>query len=162
MNPMTLISILENHTVFIQTHNFPDPDAISSAFGLQQFLSCYGIEAVLCYDGRIDRVSSKKMLDTFGITMFSKSELLHMKESDYIILVCGFLSPDNRHSHFTGMRRCPFLRNQNGYSRFYQRNYPVRYGHAVLSVSTGRLEECCRYCNCICNADRWNPFFHTK
>ena len=69
MNPLTLISILKNHTVFIQAHNFPDPDAISSAFGLQQFLAYYGIESSLCYDGRIDRLSSKKMLDTFGITM---------------------------------------------------------------------------------------------
>ncbi len=87
MNPLTLISILKNHTVFIQAHNFPDPDAISSAFGLQQFLAYYGIESSLCYDGRIDRLSSKKMLDTFGITMFSKEELSHMKESDFIILV---------------------------------------------------------------------------
>lgn len=87
MDPLTLVSILKNHTVFIQTHNFPDPDAISSAFGLQQFLSHYGINASLCYDGRIDRLSSKKMLDTFGITMFSQTELSHMKESDYIVLV---------------------------------------------------------------------------
>lgn len=87
MDPLTLVSILKNHTVFIQTHNFPDPDAISSAFGLQQFLSHYGINASLCYDGRIDRLSSKKMLDTFGITMFPQTELSHMKESDYIILV---------------------------------------------------------------------------
>lgn len=87
MNPLELVSILKNHTVFIQTHNFPDPDAISSAFGLQQFLSYYGIDSSLCYDGRIDRLSSKKMLDTFGITMFSQSELSHMKESDFIILV---------------------------------------------------------------------------
>lgn len=87
MDPLTLVSILKNHTVFIQTHNFPDPDAISSAFGLQQFLSHYGINASLCYDGRIDRLSSKKMLDTFGITMFPQTELSHMKESDYIVLV---------------------------------------------------------------------------
>lgn len=87
MNPLTLVSILKNHTVFIQTHNFPDPDAISSAFGLQQFLNYYGIEASLCYDGRIDRLSSKKMLDTFGITMFSLAELSHMKQSDFIVQV---------------------------------------------------------------------------
>lgn len=87
MNPFTLVSIVKNHTVFIQTHNFPDPDAISSAFGLQQFLNYYGIDASLCYDGRIDRLSSKKMLDTFGITMYSRTELPHMMESDYIVLV---------------------------------------------------------------------------
>lgn len=87
MDPLTLVSVLKGHTVFIQTHNFPDPDAISSAFGLQQFLSGYGIETSLCYDGRIDRLSAKKMLDAFGITMFSKMELSHMKESDYIVLI---------------------------------------------------------------------------
>ena len=87
MNPLRLVSLLKNHTVFIQTHNFPDPDAISSAFALQQFLHHHGVDTSICYDGRIDRLSAKKMLDTFGISMFSKMELSHMKESDYIVLV---------------------------------------------------------------------------
>lgn len=87
MNPLDLISILRNHTVYIQTHNFPDPDAISSAFGLQQFLAYHGIPSTLCYDGRIDRLSAKKMLETFQITMYSKDELSDMKENDFIVLV---------------------------------------------------------------------------
>lgn len=87
MNPMDLIEILKGHKVYIQTHNFPDPDAISSAFGLQQFLEHYGVASLLCYDGKIDRLSAKKMLDTFGITMHSKLALSDMTETDYIILV---------------------------------------------------------------------------
>ena len=87
MEPLKLIELLKEHKVYIQTHNFPDPDAISSAFGLQEFLRHYGVESELCYDGRIDRLSSKKMLDTFGITMHSKADIQGMKEQDYIVLV---------------------------------------------------------------------------
>lgn len=87
MNPFDLTEILRNHTVYIQTHNFPDPDAISSAFGLQQFLACHGIQAMLCYDGKIDRLSAKKMLDTFGISMHSIEELPDMAAEDFIVLV---------------------------------------------------------------------------
>lgn len=87
MQPLKLIELLKNHTVYIQTHNFPDPDAISSAFALQEFLSCHQVTATLCYDGRIDRLSSKKMLDTFGISMASSADIQHMTEEDYIVLV---------------------------------------------------------------------------
>lgn len=87
MNPLDLVDILRNHNVYIQTHNFPDPDAISSAFGLQQFLNFHGVSATLCYDGKIDRHSSKKMLDTFGITIYSKDDLPDMTKDDYIVLV---------------------------------------------------------------------------
>ena len=62
-----LISLCHGQHVYIQTHNFPDPDAIASAYGLQQLLALYGVEASLCYDGRIDRLNASKMLDTFQI-----------------------------------------------------------------------------------------------
>lgn len=87
MNPIKLIQLLNNRTVYIQTHNFPDPDAISSAFALQEFLGAHGIPATLCYDGRIDRISSRKMLDTFGISMYCGTELPEMTREDPIILV---------------------------------------------------------------------------
>lgn len=28
-----LVALCRNHPVYIQTHNFPDPDAIASAYG---------------------------------------------------------------------------------------------------------------------------------
>ena len=87
MNPLSLVETLKNHTVYIQTHNFPDPDAIASAFGLQNFLSCHGIPSTLCYDGKIDRLSVKKMLESFDIIMYSKNDVPDMTENDYIVLV---------------------------------------------------------------------------
>lgn len=88
MNPTALIELCKNQTVWIQTHNFPDPDAISSAFGLQRLLAHFGISARLCHEGQIDKLSSRKMLDLCGITMEPCGEICGiMRESDRIILV---------------------------------------------------------------------------
>ena len=73
MGPMgkwnELIALCQGRFVYIQTHNFPDPDAIASAYGLQKLLEAHGIGSALCYDGRIDKLSASKMLDTFRIRM---------------------------------------------------------------------------------------------
>jgi nanoRNase/pAp phosphatase (c-di-AMP/oligoRNAs hydrolase) len=83
-----LAELCRNKRVFIQTHNFPDPDAIASAFGLQKLLGHYGIETVLCYEGRIDKLSASKMLQLFQIRMYSHESLQnHLRESDCIICV---------------------------------------------------------------------------
>lgn len=87
MQPEKLIEVVRGHKVFIQTHNCPDPDAIATAFGLQQFLREYGIEAILCYDGKVEKLSTRKMFDVFGITSYSIEEIPDMKEEDYIIVV---------------------------------------------------------------------------
>ena len=87
MKPEALIELLKNQTVFIQTHNFPDPDALASAFGLQKFLKYFGVESTLCYYGRIDKLSTKRMLTTFAIEIFSKDELSDMRDDDYIVNV---------------------------------------------------------------------------
>ncbi len=84
-NISMLVNILKGRRVFIQTHNFPDPDAISSAFGLQQFLYKYDIDATICYVGSIDRFNTRKMMDTFGIDIHSYDEIKDMNEEDYII-----------------------------------------------------------------------------
>lgn len=83
-----LIDMCRGQKIYIQTHNFPDADAIGSAFGLQKLLERYGIESKLCYAGRIDKLSTSRMLEEFGITMYSYEEIRdHMKESDPIICV---------------------------------------------------------------------------
>ena len=83
-----LAEICRNKKVYIQTHNFPDPDAIASAFGMQKLLRLYGIDATLCYAGRIDKFSTSKMLQMFQIEMQAYDSLQeHMDESDYIICV---------------------------------------------------------------------------
>ena len=48
MNPMDLVTLLRGHKNYIQTHNYPDPDAVASAFGLQRFLNKHGVEATIC------------------------------------------------------------------------------------------------------------------
>lgn len=83
-----LIDLCRGHNIYIQTHNFPDPDAIASAYGLQKLLLLYDIPSKLCYDGRIDKLSASKMLDIFQIEMLSYESLQSdMRENDYIICV---------------------------------------------------------------------------
>ncbi len=85
--PKELINLLSGHRTFIQTHNFPDADALASALGLQEFLKYYGIETTICYDGKIDKLSTKRMLKTFRIEIHSIHEILDMNEEDYIVMV---------------------------------------------------------------------------
>lgn len=83
-----LVGLCQGHPVYIQTHNFPDPDAIASAYGLQKLLERYGVKSVLCYDGKIDKLSASKMLDAFQIRMFPYESLVSdMRETDRIICV---------------------------------------------------------------------------
>ena len=85
---MDLVTLCRGHKVYIQTHNFPDPDAIASAFGLQKLLENYDVPSELCYDGRIDKLSASKMLDTFQISMQPYETLCpNLREEDYIICV---------------------------------------------------------------------------
>lgn len=87
MDCMKLVEILKGHKVYIQTHNYPDPDAMASAFGLQVFLKRYGIDSILCYDGKIEKLNTRRMLDIFHFEIFNIDELPDMKPEDYIVTV---------------------------------------------------------------------------
>lgn len=82
-----LLEILKGHRVFIQTHNFPDPDAIASAFGIQEFLKKFGIHAEICYDGKIEKITALSMLEAFKIRILNISDITDMTADDYIITV---------------------------------------------------------------------------
>lgn len=83
-----LFSLCEGKQIYIQTHNFPDPDAIASAFGLQQLLKIKGIKSTICHEGQIDKLSARKMLDLCDISMLSKEQFSSdMIESDLIVMV---------------------------------------------------------------------------
>lgn len=83
-----LIELCRGRKVYIQTHNFPDPDAIASVYGLQKFLEYFGIESILCYDGKIDKLSSRKLTEIVEMQIFPYNQILEeMKEEDYIICV---------------------------------------------------------------------------
>lgn len=88
MDAQKLIDLCSGKKVWIQTHNFPDPDAIASAFGLQELLGHFGIAARLCHDGEIDKLSSVKMLTRLGAELHPYQDIEgEMRSDDMIILV---------------------------------------------------------------------------
>lgn len=82
-----LVTLLKGHRVYIQTHNFPDPDAIASAFGLQVLLAKFNIPTTICHHGNIERMATANMVAEFGISMKIDKELQDMGPDDYIITV---------------------------------------------------------------------------
>lgn len=89
MDWKALVDLLKGHKTYLQTHNFPDPDALASAYGMQQFLKYHGVETELCYDGNIEKLSTKRVLAEFGIQIRQAAELTEMKEEDYIVTIDG-------------------------------------------------------------------------
>ncbi len=82
-----LISVLKGHRVYIQTHNFPDPDAIASAYGLQVLLEHFGIITIICHHGIVERAATMNMVSEFKIDMTTDDDLIYMSENDYIVNV---------------------------------------------------------------------------
>lgn len=80
-----LVELLKGHIVFLQTHNFPDPDALASAYGMQMFLNAHGVKSTICYAGKIDKSSTKKMLEEFQIEAVNIDDIPDMAEQDYIV-----------------------------------------------------------------------------
>lgn len=82
-----LVELLKGHVVYLQTHNFPDPDALASAYGMQVFLRAHGVPATICYGGKIEKNSTKRMIEEFEIQAKHIDELPDMIESDYIVTI---------------------------------------------------------------------------
>lgn len=82
-----LIQTLGDRRVFIQTHNFPDPDAIASAYGLQELLKIKGVKSTLVYDGTLSKMSGLRMMEYFGIEMYNAKEITDLSKEDAIILI---------------------------------------------------------------------------
>lgn len=89
MDWKNLVELLRGHKTYLQTHNFPDPDAIASAFGLQQFLKQHGVDTQICYCGTIDKISTKRMLTEFAIDIIPYEQITDMAEDDYIVTIDG-------------------------------------------------------------------------
>lgn len=83
-----LIRQINREHVYIQTHNFPDPDAIASAYGLQRLLAHRGISASICYKGKIDRYSTEKLRELMGIELLDVDVIgPSLTDEDEVILV---------------------------------------------------------------------------
>lgn len=80
--------VITREHVYIQTHNFPDPDAIASAYGLQYLLAERGIRSTICYHGKIDRYSTEKLRELMEIELFNTDEMeTGITDEDEVILV---------------------------------------------------------------------------
>ena len=94
---LALVDLLRDRRVFVQTHNYPDPDAIGSGFGLLGILKNYGIDAKLCYVGQIDRVNMLRMLKLCSIDIYSEEDLpVAMRKDDPIICIDSQKDGGNR------------------------------------------------------------------
>lgn len=83
-----LLRQINREHIYIQTHNFPDPDAIASAYGLQRLLEYNGVPATICYKGKIDRYNTEKLRELMEIELLEVDELTEtLKGADEVILV---------------------------------------------------------------------------
>lgn len=95
-----LLRIAKDHVVCIQTHDYPDPDALSSAFGLQELLRRRGIDAEIGYFGTIDKVNIRMMMDEFEIRTMSPERMAAIAEDAVVINV----DVQKNNSNLTDMR----------------------------------------------------------
>lgn len=83
-----LLAVITRPKVYIQTHNYPDQDALASAYGLQELLRYKGIDSVICYQGEIDKANTISMTEALELELFDVDDL-PIQEEDEIILVDG-------------------------------------------------------------------------
>ena len=83
-----LLAVITKPKVYIQTHNYPDQDALASAYGLQELLRYKGIDSVICYQGEIDKANTISMTEALGLELFDVDDL-PIRDEDEIILVDG-------------------------------------------------------------------------
>ncbi len=74
--------------VFIQTHNFPDHDAVASAFALRYLLEKKGITSTIIYAGQVQRLSLKQLMRVLEIPAV-REDACPRRERDKIIIVDG-------------------------------------------------------------------------
>lgn len=89
-----LLDVITKDRVYIQMHNYPDQDAIASAFGLKTLLESSGVNATICYHGPIDKFNTLKMIEQLHIDIVEDFDIT-VNEMDEIILIDGQLGNVN-------------------------------------------------------------------
>jgi nanoRNase/pAp phosphatase (c-di-AMP/oligoRNAs hydrolase) len=74
--------------VYVQTHDFPDHDAIASAFAMQRLLALQGVPSRIVYAGDIQRDSLRRMIADLGIEAAPAAGVT-MSPRDPIVIVDG-------------------------------------------------------------------------
>ena len=90
-----LIQVLDpDRQVVIQAHDFPDHDAVASAYGLSSLLQVNGIENLLCYGGQVQSASLSDAIERLKIPILSASDS-EIHEDAQVIIVDGFVGNRN-------------------------------------------------------------------
>lgn len=74
--------------VYVQTHDFPDHDAVASAFGLQGVLGRAGVPSRIVYAGDLQRDSLRRMIRDLGIEALPAASV-DMGARDPVVIVDG-------------------------------------------------------------------------
>ena len=72
--------------IFIQTHNYPDHDAVASAFALHYLLKSFKIDSNIIFHGDILRDSLQKMIDKLNIPILPHYKY-ELSDKDSIVIV---------------------------------------------------------------------------
>jgi len=97
--------------LLILTHDFPDPDAIASAFALQHLTqSAFGIEARIAYGGMVGRMENRAMVRTLRIRMHRFHPVL-LKRHANVALVDT--QPAFQNNPFPGNRKATLVLDQH-------------------------------------------------
>ena len=80
--------------LFIQTHNYPDHDAVACAYGLHNFLLQQDVQATMCYVGEVQSASLLSMIEKLEIFIVPASQA-NISDNSQIILVDGFIGNTN-------------------------------------------------------------------
>jgi nanoRNase/pAp phosphatase (c-di-AMP/oligoRNAs hydrolase) len=97
--------------LLILTHDFPDPDALASAFALQHLAqSAFGIEARIAYGGIVGRMENRAMVRTLRIRMHRFHPVL-LKRHANVALVDT--QPAFQNNPFPGNRKAAIVLDQH-------------------------------------------------
>ena len=87
-------SIQKEEYVYIQTHDYPDNDAVASAYGLQKLLDHFGVTAYLVYEGKIQDSSLIRMINALSVSIRAGSQE-NIGTDNKIIIVDGYKGNKN-------------------------------------------------------------------
>ncbi|MDD5935243.1 MAG: DHH family phosphoesterase [Clostridiales bacterium] len=81
-----LVQCITHTHVYVQMHNYPDQDALSSAMGLQVLLKSRNIDSTLIYYGVVDKENTLKMIEMLHVELYP-ADTLQINKDDEIIIV---------------------------------------------------------------------------
>ena len=87
--------ILPANSVLIITHDYPDPDCLASAFGVQHLMNFWGVKSsVISFGGFVGRAENRAMIRVLNIPTVP-FVLTEIKDYDKIVLVDSFPDKGN-------------------------------------------------------------------